>query len=88
MQRYTPEQRQQYADQICTLIREWIGNEENQFEFGVQRGVEWRADMNSGERRPRANPSITLTVMINGGAQDTEGPPIVTAPQVFRPGKD
>lgn len=84
MQRYTPEQRQQYADQICGLIREWIENEENHFEFGVQRGVEWRPEMHSGDRRPRANSGITLTVTINGGAQDTEGPPIVPAPPVFR----
>jgi hypothetical protein len=86
MQRYSSEQRRQYAEQLCSLIRDWIGNEDNHFEFGVQRGVEWRPEMGSGERRPRANPSLTLTLTINGGAQDTEGPPIVPAPTVFRPG--
>lgn len=85
MERYTTEQRRNYADQICNLIREWIGNEENHFEFGVQRGVEWRPEVGSGGRRPRANPSLTLTLMINGGARDTEGPPIVPAPTVFKP---
>jgi hypothetical protein len=84
MQRYTAEQRKLYADQICEMIRDWVGNEENHFEFGVQRGVEWRADVVSGDRRPRANPSITFTLAINGGAQDTEGPPIVAAPPGFR----
>lgn len=83
MQRFTREQRRQYADQLCHLIRDWIGNEENHFEFGVQRGVEWRPEVGTGDRRPRANPSLTLTLMINGGAKDTEGPPILSAPQVF-----
>ena len=85
MQRYTTEQRQLYAEQICNLVREWIRDEKNHFEFGVQRGVEWRPEVGSGDRRPRANPSLTLTLMINGGAQDTEGPPIVSAPTVFKP---
>ena len=85
MQRYTSQQRRMYADQLCDLIREWIANEENHFEFGVRRGVEWRPEVGSGDRRPRANPSLTLTLMINGGAQDTEGTPIVPAPQVYRP---
>jgi hypothetical protein len=85
MQRFTSEQRVRYADQICGMIREWIADEANHFEFGVQRGVEWRPEVGSGGRRPRANPSITLTLLINGGARDTEGPPIVAAPQVFRP---
>ncbi|HEX6070824.1 MAG TPA: hypothetical protein VFZ18_13400 [Longimicrobiaceae bacterium] len=85
MRQYTAEQRKRYVDQICEMVREWIGNEENDFELGVQRGVEWRPEMGSGDRRPRANPSLTLTLKINGGAHDTEGPPLVAAPPVFRP---
>lgn len=85
MQRYTDEQRRQYADQLCNLIREWIGNEENSFEFGVERGVEWRPEVGSGDRRPRPNTGLTLTLTINGGAQHTEGAPILPAPPVFKP---
>ncbi|HEX6924593.1 MAG TPA: hypothetical protein VF167_04160 [Longimicrobiaceae bacterium] len=83
MQRYTSEQRRRYADQLCAMIREWIGNEENHFEFSVQRGVEWRPEMGTGDRHPRPNPSLTFTLLINGGARDTAGEPIIPAPRVF-----
>jgi hypothetical protein len=81
---YSDEQRQLYIDQICEMVREWIGNGDNDFELGVQRGVEWQPEVVSGNRRPRANPSLTLTLRINGGAHDTEGQPIVAAPRVFK----
>ena len=84
MDRYTPEQRRQYADHLCELVREWIERRESDFDFSLQRGVEWCPDALSGERVPRANPTFTLTLTINGGAQETEGPPIVPAPTVFR----
>lgn len=84
MQRYTPEQRQLYADHLCSLIRHWIGDDANELEIDLKRGVEWRPELGSGERRPRMNESVTLTITINGGAHDTEGKPILPAPPVFR----
>jgi hypothetical protein len=84
MQRYTPEQRKQYAEHICTLVRTWLEEKASDFEFEFERGVEWCADVRSGDRKPRANPTITLTLKINGGAQETEGPPIVPTPMLFR----
>lgn len=81
---YTPEQRAQYAEQVCELVREWIVRRESEFAVRIQRGVEWCPDALSGDRTPRPNPTLTLTVTINGGARDTDGPPIVSAPPVFR----
>ena len=84
MSRYTPEQRQRYADTICDLVREWIGDQSNDFSLEVRRGVEWRPELNGDTRHPRANNGITMTLVINGGARESEGPPIVPAPRVFR----
>ncbi len=84
MARYTSEQRQQYADTICDLVREWIGDHANDFDLEVRRGVEWRPELNGDARHPRANNGITMTLVINGGAQESEGAPIVAAPRVFR----
>ena len=40
MARYTAEQRQEYAEMICKLAREWIIDQEADFEVDLQRGVE------------------------------------------------
>jgi hypothetical protein len=86
MEEYTPEQRKRYADHICDMVREWIERRDSHFQFELERGVEWCADVRTGERRPRANPTITFTLKVNGGAQPSEGPPIVPTPTVFRGG--
>jgi len=39
--------------------------------------------MGTGDRHPRPNPSLTFTLLINGGARDTAGEPIIPAPRVF-----
>lgn len=84
MRGYTPEQRQRIAEIISDLAREWIVQRESEFEFDLQRGVEWCTDVRSGDRTPRANQTLTLTLRVNGGAQESEGPPIVPTPTVFR----
>ena len=84
MSKYTPEQRQRYAEMIAQLAREWIVEREADFELDMQRGVEWRQNTATGDRSPRANPTFSLTLRINGGARETEGPPLVPAPPVFR----
>jgi hypothetical protein len=81
---YTPEQRKQYADHICAMVREWVERQDSEFRFELERGVEWCQDLRTGDRRPRANPTITFTLTINGGARETEGPPVVPTPNVFR----
>lgn len=80
MRHFTSEQRKLYADQICTLIRDWISDEANDFDVDIQRGVEWRPDMATGDRHPRHNPTATLTLTVNGGAQESEGKPMLSAP--------
>lgn len=84
MQRYTPEQRQQYADMVCELAREWIVRREADFEIDLERGAEWRHNTTTGGQTPRANPTVTLTLRVNGGAQATQGPPVVPSPPLFR----
>lgn len=84
MQSYTPEQRVRIADMICDLAREWIVQRASDFEIDLQRGVEWCANTATGDRTPRANPTLTLALRINGGAQESEGPPIIPSPPVFR----
>jgi hypothetical protein len=84
MDQYTPEQRRMYADHLCELIREWVVRQESGFEIDLQRGVEWCRDAVTGDRTPRANPTLTLTLRINGGARESEGPPIVRTPPLFR----
>lgn len=84
MEHRTPEQRKFFADQLCGMIREWIEQKESDFDVEIQRGVEWCLNTTTQDRTPRANPTLTLVVRINGGAQETEGPPIVPAPPVFR----
>ena len=84
MRHYTSEQRRLYADQICTLVRDWIIDEANEFGLDIQRGVEWRPDLATGDRHPRLNPTATLVLTVNGGARETEGKPMLSAPQVFR----
>lgn len=84
MRQYTSEQRKLYADQLCTLIRDWIGDETNDFGVEVLRGVEWRPNLATGDRHPRVNPTATLVLTINGGAQATEGKPMLSTPQLFR----
>jgi hypothetical protein len=84
MARYTAEQRQEYAEMICELAREWIIDQEADFEVDLQRGVEWRRNASTGDPTPRANPTLTLTLRINGGAQRSEGLPIVPSPPLFR----
>lgn len=85
MRRYTSEQRRLFADQICTMIRDWITDEANDFGIDIKRGVEWRPDLTTADRHPRSNPTATLILTLNGGARDTEGKPVVPAPPVFRP---
>lgn len=84
MERYTPEQRRQYADLVCDLVNEWIVQKQSDFEIDFERGVEWCTHAATGERTPRANPTFSVTLRINGGAQPTEGRAIVPAPPVFR----
>jgi hypothetical protein len=84
MQRFTPEQRRFYADHLCELVREWIERPDAHFEIEMERGVEWCRDAGSGERTPRANPTLTMTLRVNGGAQESEGPPVVRTPPLFR----
>jgi hypothetical protein len=38
----------------------------------------------AASRTPRANPTLTLTLRVNGGAQESEGPPVVRTPPLFR----
>jgi len=83
MARFSPEENRRFADMICALVRTWIEEKGSEFDYELERGVEWCQDVRSGDRRPRANPTITLTLKINGGARETEGPPIVPTP-VFR----
>lgn len=84
MRPYTPEQRQEYADMVCELAREWIVRREADFEIDLERGAEWCHNTTTGDRTPRANPTITLTLRVNGGAQATEGPQVVPSPPLFR----
>jgi hypothetical protein len=76
MQPYTPEQRQQYADMVCELAREWIVRREADFEIDLERGAEWRHNTTTGGQTPRANPTVTLTLRVNGGSPPLfRGPP-------------
>jgi hypothetical protein len=84
MRPYSAEQRQRFAEMLCHLANEWLVEREADFELDFQRGVEWCRNTATGDRTPRSNPTITLTLTINGGAQETEGGPIVPAPGVFR----
>jgi hypothetical protein len=84
MQRFTPEQRRFYADHLCELIREWVVDRDGDFEMDLQRGVEWCREPGAEGRTPRPNPTITLTLRINGGARETEGPPVVRTPPLYR----
>lgn len=79
----TPEQRRAYAETLRDLIRDWVEKGDASFEIDLQRGVEWCTDARTGEPKPRANSTLTLVLKINGGAEDTEGPPIVPTPAVF-----
>jgi hypothetical protein len=84
MEGYTVVQRKAYAAMISQLAQEWIVDRESEFQIDLERGVEWCANMLSGDRTPRPNSTFTLTLRINGGASPTDGPPIVAAPPVFR----
>ncbi len=84
MQHYTSEERQQYAEMVSELAHEWIVRREADFDVAIHRGVEWCRNNVTGDRVPRANPTITLTLSINGGASESEGPPIMPSPPVFR----
>jgi hypothetical protein len=84
MRPYTPEQRQQYADMLCEIAQEWIVRREADFEVDLERGAEWCLNNSTGGLTPRANPTITLTLRVNGGAKATEGPPVVPSPPLFR----
>src|SRR5690606_18285487 len=50
MRQYTPEQRKLYAEQICALVREWISDQDNDFDIDIKRGVEWHPDLSAGGR--------------------------------------
>jgi hypothetical protein len=84
MREFTPDQRRRYAVYLCEMIMEWIAEGSDPFEIEVSRGTQWYTDALSGLRTPRANPSITVVLKINGGAQDSEGPIGVPNPTVFR----
>jgi len=84
MRLYTPEERQRFAETLSQLANEWIVRREAEFELSIERGVAWCRNTTTGDLVPRANPTITLTLTINGGAQETEGPAIIPSPPVFR----
>lgn len=84
MRQYTVEQRKLYADHICDMVREWIERRGSDFAVELERGVEWCPDVRTGDQRPRANQTLTLTLKVNGGAQETDGLPIVPMPTLFR----
>jgi hypothetical protein len=83
MPRYTAEQRRAYAEHLHSLIHEWIEQGEGDFEIELKRGVEWCPDARTQDRRPRANHTMTLVLTVNGGAEDSEGPPVVQAPGLY-----
>jgi hypothetical protein len=85
MSRYSPEQRQAHAETLHELIRTWVEQGEADFEVELKRGVDWRTDVSSGDRRPKANSTLTLTLTINGGAEERAGPSIVPTTRVFGP---
>lgn len=83
MPHHTPEQRAMYAAHLHELIRTWVEEGEAYFEMELKRGVEWCRDARTQERLPRANPTLTLTLRINGGAEESEGPPVIPVPNGF-----
>jgi hypothetical protein len=83
MHHYTPEQRSAYAETLYSLIRDWVEKGDARFEIDLKRGVEWCTDVRTGDPMPRANPTMTLVLKINGGADDSEGPQIMPTPGVF-----
>jgi hypothetical protein len=88
MQEFPRELRRLYADRLCEMIREWVVEKEAPFEVDLERGVEWCRNAATGERTPRSNPSITLTLRINGGAHETEGAPVIRNPPIYRGPED
>jgi hypothetical protein len=83
MDHLSADQRRAYADVLCDLVREWIERGESRFDVDLKRGTEWCTDARTHEPLPRANPTLTLTLRTNGGAEDSEGPPIMPTPGLF-----
>jgi hypothetical protein len=83
MRELTRDQRQRYALYLCEMIQEWVAEGDDPFEVEVARGTQWYTDAVTGLRTPRANPTITVVLKINGGAQDTEGPTGVSGTTLF-----
>jgi hypothetical protein len=88
MQEFPRELRQLYADRLCKMIREFVVEKEAPFEVDLQRGVEWCRNAATGDRTPRPNPSITLTLRINGGAHETQGDPVIRNTPIYRGPED
>jgi hypothetical protein len=84
MVQLSADQRRAYADALCDLVREWVEGGENRFEIDLKRGTEWCTDARTQGSLPRANPTLTLTLRINGGAEDSEGPVILPVPPLFQ----
>jgi hypothetical protein len=85
MDHLSPDQRRAYADALCDLIREWVERGEGRFDVDLKRGTEWCTDARTHESLPRANPTLTLTLRINGGAEDSRGPVVLPVPPLFQP---
>jgi hypothetical protein len=83
MHRYTPEQRRAFAETLHHLIREWVEEGDAHLEIDLKRGIERCTDARSGDPTLRANRTLTLVLKVNGGAEDSEGPPILPTPGVF-----
>jgi hypothetical protein len=82
---HTPEQRRIYADGLAELVREWLVERGARFELEIQRGVDWCQEVTTASRTPVANDSFTITLRINGGAEEREGRPILRTPGIVRP---
>ena len=80
----SPEQRRQAADILCAQVRSWLEDPLSTFRVSVQRGLDSRMNVVSGDREMRPNGTATVTLEINGGARHSTGPGVVPVPAVLR----
>jgi hypothetical protein len=68
----------EHVESICSTIRELLEQDGVELETSIEQGMLSRENWNSGlmERAPNGTCTLRLTIRLNGGAQETTGPPI------------
>jgi hypothetical protein len=78
----SPAQRRQAADILCAQVRSWMEDPSTVYHVSVQRGMDARPNLATGQDELHPNGTATLVLHVNGGARHSSSPGVLPVPRV------